>query len=159
MADIAAHIDCFARGLQQFCDDGGGGSLSVASGHADGVAGANVEKDFHLRGDRAAPLGRRQEFRDIGADARRTEDHILVEPLEIRFAQLQPAAPFFQAVRQVAEGAALFFIAGRDRDPISEQQLDQRRVAHADADDGHALSFQRIQILIESHTLRSFLFT
>ena len=49
MADVAAYIYSLSGSAQQLGNDGSRRGFSVAPGHSNSMAGANVKKDFHLR--------------------------------------------------------------------------------------------------------------
>ena len=153
VSDVAAHVDGLSGGLQQLGDDGGGGGLPVRAGDGDERAGADGEKHLHLRRQLAPLLLRPQKLRHIGPQPRRAEDHVLIETMQIVRPQLQPAAAFFQLVGQLSQCRALPLVAGGHADALPQQQTQQRRIAHTDADDGNGLAFQRIQILAQSHSL------
>ena len=77
--------------------------------------------DLHLRGDLAAPgFGRLQEAR---VQAGGTEDHILVQPLQIVRPQPEPAAHRLQLIAQGPQRVPIFFIAGGHIDPRVQQEL------------------------------------
>ena len=83
MADVAAHMDGIARLLQQLSDDGGSGGLSVAAGDGDDGAGAHPEEHLHLGGQFTALSHGLCQLGHIGPQARRAEDNVLIQPLQI----------------------------------------------------------------------------
>ena len=56
-----------------------------------------------------------------------------------------------QLVPQGPQGLPGFFVAGGDGNAPLQQQPDQGPVADADADDGHGLVPQRVQIFLKLH--------
>ncbi|SCJ64725.1 Uncharacterised protein [uncultured Blautia sp.] len=56
-----------------------------------------------------------------------------------------------QLVPQGPQGLPGFFVAGGDANAPLQQQPDQGPVADADADDGHGLVPQRVQIFLKLH--------
>ena len=83
MADVAAHMDGVARLFQKLGDDGSGGGLSVAAGDGDDGAGAHPEERLHLGGQLTASGHSLGKLGHIGPQARRAEDDILIQPLQI----------------------------------------------------------------------------
>ena len=148
-ADIAPQVDGLPGGLQQLGDDGGGRRLAVGAGDGDQRAGADVKKDLHLAGEDAAPLHGGGELRHVGPEAGGAEDYVLRQVRQIVLPQLQPAAVGGQLRPQVSQ-VRLFVPAG-DGDPPIQQQADQGPVADADADDGHGLAPQGVQICFKVH--------
>ena len=69
--------------------------------------------------------------RDILAKER---DNVRAQIVKIRLAQMQLRAQCFQLRRTLAKRLAVLFVAGDDLHAVSTQKLDERRVAHADAE-------------------------
>ena len=151
VADVAAQMDGSARSLQQLGDDGGGRRLAVAAGDGDLRAGADVEKDFHLGGQNAPPLHGGGQLRQVGTHAGGAEDNVLRQVLQIVRSQAQPGTLGLQLVPDGPQGRPVLLVAGGDRHAPAQQQLDERPVGDADADDGHSLVLQRCQIFLEFH--------
>ena len=148
LADVAAHIDIVARLFQELRDNGRGGGLPVAAGDADDFAGADLEEDLHLRGNEAPPLPGRLELGHVGPQAGRSEDDVVVQSLQIAAPKPGLRAQALQLLYEPAEGLPRVSVAGGDRDVRAQQHFNQGRVGHADADDGHPLAPQRVQIFL-----------
>ena len=88
-ADVPAHMDGMALGLEHLGDQGGGGGLSVRPGDSDELRRAQVEEDLHLRSDRhpiCPVLGQlRQRVGHTGG----AENYILIKIMEVILAQYQ----------------------------------------------------------------------
>ena len=69
--------------------------------------------------------------RDILAKER---DDVRAQIIEVAFAKLQVRAQRFKLLRTLAEVFAALFVAGDNLHTVSAQKLDERRVAHADAE-------------------------
>ena len=95
------------------------------------------KENLHLRGKLAALRHRLADGRHIGPQARRAENHILVDALQIILSQPQAAALALQFLRQVAQLLPAALIAGGDGNAIVQQQVQQRRIADADAHHRH----------------------
>ena len=95
-ADVAAQMDVIACRFQELGDDGGGGGLAIGTGHGNGLAGADVEEHFHLRGDDGTPgLGLRK-GRDVRTDAGGTEDDVLGQVVQVVCTHMQGGAQRLQ---------------------------------------------------------------
>ena len=150
-ADVAPQVDGAPGGLQELCDDRGGRGLAVGPGDGDLGTGADLKKDLHLGSQQAAPRHRRRQLRHVGPQAGGPEDHVLRQALQVVLPQLQAAAVLLQLVPQGPQGLPGFFVAGGDGNAPLQQQPDQGPVADADADDGHGLVPQRVQIFLKLH--------
>ena len=139
VADVAAQPHRFAGGLQQLRDDGGGSRLAVGTGDGDDGARAHLEERLHLTGEHAAVGYGRRDLRHIGPQARRAEDHVLVQSLQIIRTKPQPATGTLQLVGQCAQLLPRPFVAGGDTDAVIQQQTHQRGIADADAQHRHRL--------------------
>ena len=144
-------MDGAPGGLQELCDDRGGRGLAVGPGDGDHLAGADLKKDLHLAGEGAAPRHRRRQLRHVGPQAGGAEDHVRRQVLQVVLPQLQAAAVLLQLVPQGPQVLPGFFVAGGDANAPLQQQPDQGPVADADADDGHGLVPQRVQIFLKLH--------
>ena len=152
-ADVAAQMDVIACRFQELGDDGGGGGLAIGAGHGDGLAGADVEEHFHLRGDDCSVgLGLRKGG-DVRPDAGGTEDDILSQVVQVACPHVQGGAQRLQLQEQglIVVGFSFAFIARCDSDSFFQKQLDQRDIAHADADHGHLLAAQGRQVRFKGH--------
>ena len=150
MADVPAQMDAIPCRLQQLCDDGGGGGLPVAAGNGNHLAGTELEKHLHLGGDQTAPLLCRLQMRIKGHQSRRAEQDILVQMLQIIRSQLQLGAHGLQALGLAFHLAAGAHVAGRHITAAGEQQLEQREIADADADDRDPLGPDALHIFQKS---------
>ena len=155
LADVAAHIDGLPRRLEQLGDDGGGGGFSVAAGDGDGAAGADLEKDLHLRGQDGPLLLGGHQLGQVGPHTGCAEDDLKVQVLQVVLPQLQGGPQALQLLDQTGEGAHGLFVAGGDLHPRPQQHFDQGGVGHADADDGHPLALQTRQIFLYGGTLHN----
>ena len=153
VADVAAHMDGVSRRPQELGNNGGGSGLAVGAGDGDDGAGADLEKGLHLGGDDAAPGPGGLQLRHVGPQARGAEDHVLVQVLKIPIAQPQHGSGGLQLLRQSAQFRPVAAVAGCDGDALPQQQTQQRRVADADADNGHGLASQRGDIFLQSHRM------
>ena len=156
-ADVASHIDALPRRFQQLGNDRSGGGLSVAASHRDGFAGADLEKNLHLRGDGTPPFPGRQQLGHVRTQAGGTEDHIVVQPVQIVRAQAQLGPQTLQLLRLAAEVLPLPLVAGGYLNIRPQQHFDERCVGHADAQHRHPFAPQGRQILLYGGTHGSFL--
>ena len=115
--------------------------------------GQTWKKDLHLGGDDAAPGPGGLQLRHVGPQARGAEDHVLVQVLKIPIAQPQHGSGGLQLLRQSAQLRPVAAVAGCDGDALPQQQTQQRRVADADADNGHGPASQRGDIFLQSHRM------
>ena len=143
VADVAAEIHGLPRRAQHFGDDARRGGLAVAARHADDRTWADLEKDLHFRRHDAAARFRLEQRRNVRPHARRAENDVRAQIIEVAFAKLQVRAQRFKLLRALAEVFAALFVAGDDLHTVSAQKLDERRVAHADAEHCRCFSPQR----------------
>ena len=139
MADVAAQPHRPAGGLQQLGDDGGGSGLSVGAGNGDDGARTHLKKRLHLTGEHTAVCHGRRDLGHIGPQTRCTEDHVLVQALQIVRAKTQTAAGALQLIGQRAQLLPCPPVTGGDADAAVQQQAHQRRVADADTQHRHRL--------------------
>ena len=66
---------------------------------------------------------------------------------------MQLTAQLLQMFRLLAHLLPAALVAGGDADALRQQQLQQRRVADADADDRHGLVPQALYIVTQSHVV------
>ena len=151
LADVPPQVDGIAGVFQHFRDEGGCGGLAIAAGDGDDLAGADLEKGLHLRGQHTPFLDCRQEGRDVRPDAGGAEDHVLIQSLQIVRAQPQLGAQGLQFLRQCAKAGFWGLVTGGHGDSRLEQGFDQRGVGHPNADDGHAFSPKGCQIVLQCH--------
>lgn len=122
-------------------NDARGGGLAVAAGHAENGTRTDGEERLHLaRDDRAVRL-RLQQLRHVGTHPGRAEDNVRVQIAQITLAEVQHRAERLVVRRRAAERRALLPVAGDDLHTVPRQQLHERTVAHAEADDRGGLSF------------------
>ena len=131
-----------ARSSQKLRDDGRGGRLAVAAGDGDLRAGTDLEKDFHLTGQRASPLHGGGKLGQVRPHTGSSENDILGQTVQVLLPQPQAAAVGLQLFRHDAEGLPVLLIAGGDGDSPVQQQLDERLIADTDTDDRHGLILQ-----------------
>ena len=147
-ADVAAP----PLGLEKLGNDARGGGLAVAAGHAENGTRTDGEERLHLaRDDRAVRL-RLQQLRHVGPHPGRAEDDVRVQIAQITLAEVQHRAERFVVRRRAAERRALLPVAGDDLHTVPRQQLHERTVAHAEADDRGGLSLHALQIFVQRHT-------
>ena len=146
VTDVAPQVDLVSGGLEESGDDGCGGGLPVAAGDGQDRTGTHLEEYLHLRSDHAAPGPGRLQI--PGVQAGSAEDHILIQPLQIVLPQPEGAPRRLQLMGHRAQSGPVLFVAGRDAHPRLQQQAQQRLVAHADADDRHALPLKGVQIVL-----------
>ena len=138
LADVAAEEHAKALGLHELGNDRRSRRFAVAARHGKDAAGAEREKQLHLRGDEAAALAGRLQVLVKGQQSRRTENDILVKPLEIVLAELQLRAEGAQRRSLLAHLFFAALVAGGHAAAGAQQQLQPGAIAHADADDGDA---------------------
>ena len=143
MADVAAKVHGLPCRAQHFGDDARRGGLAIAARHTDDRAGADLEKDLHLRRHDAAARFRLEQRRNVRPHTRRAEDDVRAQIVEVAFAKMELRAQRFQLLRALAQVLAALFVAGDDLHAVSAQKLDERRVAHADAEHCRCFSPQR----------------
>ena len=151
MADIAAQMDGIARLFHQLGDDGRGRSLAVAAGHCDLLAGADIKKHFHLAGHFRPPSNRRFKGRHIRTDTRRAEDQVGVDAVHVALAQMQFDPQRFQLFSGLTQSLPGIFVTGGDGNAVGAQHLNERNIAHADAEYIYFFIADRIQILLNRH--------
>ena len=157
LADIAPHIDVVSRLFQELRKDGGGGGLAVAARHTDQAAGAQAEEQLHLRGDLRPPGPGRLQGGVAGVQAGGAEDHVLIQPLQIRLPQPQPGSQALQLLRLLLHPLPLGPVAHGHVQIRPQQHPDQRRVADPHADHGDPLPPQTVEIFPDvGHGIRSF---
>ncbi len=130
-ADVAAQVHRVPRRLQNLRDEGRGGGLAVAAGHAEDSARAHVEEDLHLGGDRRPAGARGVQLRQKVAHPRRAENHVLIHAVEVPFARHEADAQRLQLLPGRAELLFGAPVAPRDPRARAGQQLRQRQVAAA----------------------------
>ena len=128
-----------ARGLQQLGNDRGRGGFPVASRDGENAAGAEREEKLHLRGEHAPPRLGGLKMGIEGHKAGRAENHILIKRLQIVLSQLKLCAERAQTLPGLAKLRKGTPVAGRHVTPVLQQKLDERRVAHTDAEHRDAL--------------------
>ena len=146
VADIAAEVDAIPGLFQKFGDDGGGGGLPVAAGDGDHLAGAESQEHLHLGGEQAAARLCRSKMYVKGHEARRAEEDIVIQALEIVGPELELHAQRLEPIGLRAHLLTRAHIAGRHVAAASGEQFDQRQVAHADADGGDPLAPDAVHI-------------
>ena len=151
-ADVAAEPHAPSLGLEKLGNNARGGGLAVAAGHADDRTRTDGEERLHLaRDDRAVRL-RLQQLRHVGPHPGRAEDDVRVQIAQITLAEVQHRAERLIVRRRAAERRALLPVAGDDLHTVPRQQLHERTVAHAEADDRGGLSLHALQIFVQRHT-------
>ena len=103
VADVAAEIHGLPRRAQHFGDDARRGGLAVAARHADDRTWADLEKDLHFRRHDAAARFRLEQRRNVRPHARRAENDVRAQIIEVAFAKLQVRAQRFKLLRALAE--------------------------------------------------------
>ena len=134
MTDVAAEVDRLPCRAQHVRDDARRGGLAVAARHADDRAGADLEKDLHFRRHDAAALFRFEQRRHIRPHPRCAEDDVRAQIVQIVLPEAELRAQRLKLRCTLAERLAALFIAGDDLHAAAAQKLDERRVAHADAE-------------------------
>ena len=159
LADVAAHPDGLARVLENLGNERGGGGLPVGAGDREDLTGAHREKCLHLRGDDTPLLPQLHQRGIFRVHARRAEDHVGGEMVEIICAGVKHRAGLLQLQHRRIQLLPGRFIASGDMEAMGEQQADQRLVAHADAQHRNFLPFQGIKVGIQGflHGCPSFL--
>ena len=102
VADVAADVDGLPRRAQQLRDDRGRRGLAVRSGHGDDRTWADLEKDLHFRRHDAAARFRPEQRRNVRPHARRAENDVRAQIIEVAFAKLQVRAQRFKLLRALA---------------------------------------------------------
>ena len=87
---------------QHFGDDARRGGLAVAAHHADDRTWADLEKDLHFRRHDAAARFRLEQRRNVRPHARRAENDVRAQIIEVAFAKLQVRAQRFELLRALA---------------------------------------------------------
>ena len=151
VADIAAHPHTLSGLFQQLGNDGGGRRLSVRAGDSDDRTRADPEENLHFTGQNGAFLNTGRYLRHIRAQPRCAEDHVRLQILQIIRTQVQLAAKTLQVFGLLPHLLAGTLIAGGNAQPFRRKQLQQRRVADADADDRHKLISNRVHIFPQGH--------
>ena len=121
MADIAAHMDGVAGGLQQLGNDGGRGGLAVRSGHGDDGTGANLEEHLHLGGHLAAAFCRLFQLGHIRTQTGGTKDYILMQIFQIVISQPKCYSLPFQLLSKSTQCGAIPTVAGGHSDFLRGQ--------------------------------------
>ena len=111
LADIAAHKHIITCGLQKLADEGGGGGLSVTSGHCDDLAGTGAEKQFHLAGDLTPLLHSSLQLGGARLQTGGTENNILRQILQIVLPQNQTGTKTLQFLCNVLHTLAMGLIS------------------------------------------------
>ena len=139
-ADVAAEMHLVSRRLEQLCRDGRGRGLAVAARDCDNAAGTQRAKRLHLTRKHSAALRRLSELRHGGQHARRTENDVKVQMLQIILAgpKLSSAREQFLPCFAHCLGSAL--VADRNITASVQQDAHERTVAHAIADDADLFS-------------------
>ena len=153
VADVAAHPHALSGSLQQLGDNGRGGGFPVRAGNGDDGTRADLKEHLHLAGEHGAPVHAGGNLRHVRTQAGGAEDHVRVQVLQIVRAQMQLTAQLLQMLRLLAHLLPAALVAGGDADALRQQQLQQRRVADADADDCHGLVPQALYIVTQSHVV------
>lgn len=118
--------------------------FSVAAGDRNDSAGTEAEKQLHLTGDeRTVRCGL---CKCTGVKTRRAENDIRLQILKVILAELPCHASSFQCIRHLAQICAAAFITYRNTVSRLKQQVDQRQIAHAGANDGTAFIPQTAHI-------------
>ena len=150
-ADVAAEVHGVSLRTQKLRRDGRSRGLAVAAGDGKDAAGAEIAERLHLGGEDRAVLRSLAQLRHDGQHARRAEDDIEVQILEIVRAKGE-----FRALRRglVAGGTelrALAPVAHGHVAAIAQQHTHERLIAHAEADDADALVAQIVNIIRKGH--------
>ena len=149
LSDVSAQMDPVTRVFQHLGNQRGGGGFPVAAGNRDDLAGADLEKDLHFRGEHTPLFPGGQERRNIGPDSRRAEDHILIQALQVVLTQLKGRAHGLQLLRQTGKIFPGTLVTGGDGNSSLQQGLNEWGVGHPDADDGNTFSLKGCQILLQ----------
>ena len=136
---------------QKLRRDGRGCGLAVAAGDGKDAAGAEIAERLHLGGEDRAVLRSLAQLRHNGQHARRAEDDIKVQMLEIVRAKgefralrrgLIPGRTKLRALAPVAHGHVT---------AVAQQHTHERLIAHAEANDADALAAQVVNIIRKGH--------
>ena len=84
-------------------------------------------------------------------ESRRAEDDVLMQIVKIRLPEVELHAHSEQLLPFALQCVKAALIAGCDVAAILGKQLYERGVAHADADHGNALAFNRVYVFRKSH--------
>ena len=115
--------------------------LAVRAGDAEDRAGAQLKKQFHFACDDGAALARRRKGRDVKPQAGRAEDDlVLLHARKVVLAEHGFYAQVRERTAALPVQRLLAAVARCDDGAAGDEQLDKRRVAHADPDDGNMFS-------------------
>ena len=160
--DIAAQPYLLAGSLQQFGNEGGGGSLTVRAGDRDGAAGAKLKENLHLAGDLRAFFPKGHQSRVLRVHTGGAENNICGQTVQVAIAYPQAAAQLLQLQHlsiQLFSGSA---VTAGDGTTVAQQQPHQRAVADTQSQNRNIFSFQRAKVCIEpfrhKSTSRHFVF-
>jgi len=145
--------------FQHLRNQGGGGGLPVAASDRNDFAGAHLEKGLHLRREHTSLLDGGQERGNIWPDPRGTENHILVQAIQVVFPQLQGSSHRFQPVRQLPKVLPGTLITGGNRNPPLEQGFNQWGVGNPNADHSDPFPLKGGEIVLQCGSHMPFLLT
>ena len=148
--DITAEMHRIAGGFQKLRDHGRRRGFTVAARNRDRPAGTKQEKDLHLGRDDAPLFSGGKKILVKGHQARRTENKILVEPFQIRLAQLQLRMERDQLFPVPAKYVKRALVTNGNMASVFKKQTDQRHIADARADHGDALIPNRLYVFLKS---------
>ena len=150
-ADVAAEVHGIPLRAQEFGRDGRSRGLAVASGDGDDAARAEIAERLHLGGEDCAVLRSLAQLRHNGQHARRAEDNIKVQMLQIVCAEDKLCALRRGLVSGRTELRALAPVAHRHVAAAAQQHAHEWLIAHAEADDADALVAQIVHIIRKGH--------
>ena len=150
-ADVAAEVYGIPLRTQELGRNGRGRGLAVAAGDGDDAARAEVAECLHLGGEDRAVLRSLAQLRHDGQHARRAEDDIEVQMLQIVRAEDEFCTLSCGLVPGRAELGPLAPVAHRHVAAIAQQHAHERLIAHAETDDTDALVTQIVHIIRKGH--------
>ena len=150
-ADVAAEVYGIPLRTQELSRDGRGRGFAVAASDGKDTARTEVAECLHLGGEDRAVLRSLAQLRYDRQHARRAEDDIKVQMLEIVRAEDEFCALRRGLVSSCAELGAVAPVAHRHVAAVAQQHAHERLIAHAEADDADALAMQVVDIIRKGH--------
>ena len=150
-ADVTAEMHGVSLRTQKLRRDGRSRGLAVAAGDGKDAAGAEIAERLHLGGEDRAVLRSLTQLRHNGQHARRAEDHIKVQMLEIVRAEGKSRALRRGLIPCCAELRAFAPVAHGHVTAVLQQHTHERLIAHAKTDDADALAAQVVNIIRKGH--------
>ena len=140
LADVASEVNGLSRRLQELGNDRRCGGLAVGACDGNCLARTQLKENLHLRGQYISALAHSHKLGLVERCARAAENYVRVDIVKVAISQNQLSAVLLCEHAVFAEGFKVLSVERLDLCSLIREQLYQRQVACADADEGYGLA-------------------